>query len=133
MIPWTVALQAPLSMEFSRQEYWSGYPFPSPGDLPNSGIEPRSPALQVDSLSSDPPRKPRCQGFSKLNYMSNYDQKEVLYRWKSFCFICPSISMSSESMSMPNDVVVLIIVKMINLKKNSKNIPRVSYCIKTLL
>jgi len=41
MIPWTVAHQAPLSMEFSRQEYWSGLPFPSPGDLPNPGIEPR--------------------------------------------------------------------------------------------
>ena len=44
------AHQAPLPMEFSRQEYWSGYPFPSPGDLPHPGIEPRSPALQVDSL-----------------------------------------------------------------------------------
>ena len=43
--PWTVAHQAPLSMEFSRQEYWSGLPFPSPGDLPDPGIEPRSPAL----------------------------------------------------------------------------------------
>ena len=47
--PWTtVALQAPLSMEFSRQEYWSGLPFPSPRDLPNPGIESRSPALQAD-------------------------------------------------------------------------------------
>ena len=48
VIPWTVALQAPLSMEFSRQEYWSGLPFPSPGDLPDRGIEPvfpTSPAL----------------------------------------------------------------------------------------
>ena len=43
--PWTVAYQAPLSMGFSRQVYWSGLPFPSPGDLPNPGIEPRSPAL----------------------------------------------------------------------------------------
>ena len=50
-----VALQAPLSMEFSRQEYWSGLPFPSPGDLPDPGIEPRSPALQVDCLLSEPP------------------------------------------------------------------------------
>ena len=50
---WTVALQAPLSMRFSRQEYWSGLPFPPPGDLPNPGIQPRSPAspaLQADSL-----------------------------------------------------------------------------------
>ena len=53
--PWTVAYQAPLSMEFSRQEYWSGLPFPSPGDLPNPEIEPRSPALQADSLPSEPP------------------------------------------------------------------------------
>ena len=52
--PWTVAHQPPLSMGFSRQEYWSGLPFPSPGDLPNQ-LEPRSPALQVDSLLSEPP------------------------------------------------------------------------------
>ena len=51
--PWTVARQAPLSMGFSRQEYWSGLPFPSPGDLPNSVIEPRSPALQADSLPAE--------------------------------------------------------------------------------
>ena len=53
--PWTVAHQAPLSMEFSRQKYWSGLPFPSPGDLPDPGTELRSPALQVDSLSSELP------------------------------------------------------------------------------
>ena len=51
--PWTVARQASLSMGFSRQEYWSGLPFPSPGDLPNQGIESRSPALQADSLLSE--------------------------------------------------------------------------------
>ena len=56
--PWTVAYQAPPSIEFSRQEYWSGLPFPSPGDLPNPGIEPGSPALQADTLSSEPPGKP---------------------------------------------------------------------------
>ena len=55
--PWTIACQAPLSMEFSRQGYWSGLPFPSPGDLPNPGIEPRSPAVQADSLLK-PPGKP---------------------------------------------------------------------------
>ena len=47
------------SVVFSRPEYWSGKPFPSPGDLPNPGIEPRSPALQVDSLPAEPPRRPR--------------------------------------------------------------------------
>ena len=56
--PWTVALQAPLFMEFSRQEYWSGLPCPSPGDLPDPGIEPVSPALQADSLPSEPPGSP---------------------------------------------------------------------------
>ena len=55
--PWTVARQAPLSMGFSRLEYWSGLPFPSPGDLPNPGIEPWSPALHADALSSEPPGK----------------------------------------------------------------------------
>ena len=48
--PWTVACQAPLSMGFSRQECWSGLPFPSPGDLPDPGVKPRSPALQADSF-----------------------------------------------------------------------------------
>ena len=56
--PWTVAHQASLSMELSRQEYWSGLPFPSPGDLPNPGIEPGSPALQADSSPFEPPGKP---------------------------------------------------------------------------
>ena len=59
--PWSVASQAPLFMGFSRQEYWSELPFPSPGDLPDPGIEPMSPAtpvLQADSLLSEPPGKP---------------------------------------------------------------------------
>ena len=53
--PTAGAHQSLLSMEFSRKEYWSGLPFPSPGDLPNPGIEPRSPALQVGSLPYEPP------------------------------------------------------------------------------
>ena len=56
--PWTVAHQVPLSMGFSRQENWSGLPFPSPGDLSDPGIEPQSPALQEDALTSEPPGKP---------------------------------------------------------------------------
>ena len=67
MTPWTVAHLAPLSMKFSRQEYWSELPFPSPGDLPDPGIKPRSPALQADSLPTEllgkPPRKRSGQGF----------------------------------------------------------------------
>ena len=54
---WTVAYQAPLSKGFSRQEYWSGLPFPSLGDLPDPGIEPRSPTLQADAITSEPPGK----------------------------------------------------------------------------
>ena len=56
--PLTVAYQASASMGFSRQEHWSGLPFPSPGDLPDPGIEPRSPALQTDALTAEPPGKP---------------------------------------------------------------------------
>ena len=58
--PWTVAHQAPLSIEFSRQEYWSGLPFLPPGDIPAPGIEPGSPALQSDTLPSELPGKPIC-------------------------------------------------------------------------
>ena len=59
--PWTIAHQPPLFTEFSRQEYWSGLPFPSPGDLPDPGIEAGSPALQANSLPSEPPGKPPIQ------------------------------------------------------------------------
>ena len=55
--PWTVACQAALSIGFSRQEYWSGVPLPSPGDVPNPGIEPRSPTLQADAITSELPGK----------------------------------------------------------------------------
>ena len=58
--PWTVAHHAPPSMGFSRQKYWSGLPFPSPEDLPDPGVKPRSPALQADALTSEPPGKPLC-------------------------------------------------------------------------
>ena len=71
--PWTVAHQAPLSMGFSRQEYWSGLPFPSPGDLPNPGIKPGSPALQADPLPSEPPGKPSRfinDSYSELPFQS---------------------------------------------------------------
>ena len=56
--PWTIARQAPLSVGLSRKEYWTELPCPPPGDLPNPGIEPGSPALQADSLPSEPPVKP---------------------------------------------------------------------------
>ena len=70
---WTVAHQAPLSVRFSRQEYWSGLPFPSPGDLPNPGIEPGSFALQADSLLSELPGKSQKRTRNlKPNHIVNY-------------------------------------------------------------
>ena len=70
--PWNVAHQAPPSMEFSRQEYWSGLPFPSPRDLPNPGIKPKSPTSWADALPSEPPRNP-CM------FMESYLKKKK--RW----------------------------------------------------
>ena len=88
MTPWTVASQAPLSMEFSRQERWSGLPFPSPGDPPTQGIELRSPTLQVDSLLPEPSGKPfrmispwllKAWIFVQDEIIGNYTQ--VLFDW----------------------------------------------------
>ena len=72
-----VAYQAPQSMEFSRQEYWSGLPFPSPGDLPNSGIEPRSPMLQADALPSEPPGKPLETRLNHLEHSIKAEFTEI--------------------------------------------------------
>ena len=72
--PWTVAYQAPRNMGFSRQEYWSGLPFPPPGDLPNPGIEPRSPALQTDALLSEPLGKPQEDVFIKAKGLATLKQ-----------------------------------------------------------
>ena len=80
--PWTVAHQAPLSMEFSRQESWSGLPFPSPGNLSNLGIEPGSPPLQADALPSKlTGRHGVIQAASTLrefliNKLSSFDKKK---------------------------------------------------------
>ena len=77
---WTIARQPPLSMGFSSQEYWSGLPWPSPGDLPDSGVKSRSPALQVDSLQLNHLGSPRIlewvampfpRGSSRLRDLSN--------------------------------------------------------------
>ena len=67
--PWTVAHQAPLSMGFSRQEYWSGLPCPPPGDLPNPGIKPRSLAVRADSLPVKPQGKPKNTGVGSLSLL----------------------------------------------------------------
>ena len=68
VIPQTIARQAPLFPGISRPEYWSGLPFPSPGYLPSPEIKPRSPALQVDSLPSEPPGKPRDGKYFNKNF-----------------------------------------------------------------
>ena len=76
MTPWTVAHQAPLSMEFSRQEFLSGFPFPFPGDLPDPEIKARYPALQEDSLPSEPPgelREIAVQSFGLQIQCSNVE------------------------------------------------------------
>ena len=78
MTPWTVALQAPLSMGFCRQEYWSGLPFPSPGDLPNPGIEPGSPAWQADALSSEPPGNTKWEKVT-ANYTSDKGIYDIIF------------------------------------------------------
>ena len=62
-----IAYQVPLSIEFSKREYWSGLPFPSPGDLPDPRIKPGSPTLQADSLPSEPPGRPPPPAYSGLN------------------------------------------------------------------
>ena len=76
-IPWTVAYQPPLTMGFSRQENWSGMPGPPPGDLNNSGIKPRSPAFQADSLSSEPSGKPPN--------LENKSESEVIQSCLTLC------------------------------------------------
>ena len=74
MTPWTVARQAPLTMGFSRQEYWSGLPCPPPEDLPDAGIKPRSPALQVDSLPSELAGKPTIE-YKGYNIIKDTDEQ----------------------------------------------------------
>ena len=84
----TIAHQAPLSMGFSRQEYWSKLPCPPPGDLPNTGIKPRSPTLQVDSLPSEPPGRPRIitpnrWKISSLQIISQFENLQKVIRRRS--------------------------------------------------
>ena len=81
--PWTVAHQGPPSMGFSRQEYWSGLPFPPSGGLPDPEIEPRSPALQADSLPSEPPGKPYMISSYSLD-LTSPSQQSVPPRRDSF-------------------------------------------------
>ena len=84
--PWTVAYQAPLSMAFPRQEYWSGWPSPSPGNLPDPGIEPGSPAFQADSLSSEPPEESTKDDeiFGTICFETTVRESGVTCRGKGF-------------------------------------------------
>ena len=89
VIPWTVAHQAPLSMVFPRQEYWSGLPFPSPGNFPNPGIKPRSPALLADSLLSEVTGKPlvrtKILSFHFLSQQLGSQDHFLCSNARSFC------------------------------------------------
>ena len=95
---WTVAHQAPLSMGFSRQEYWSGLPFPSPGDLPNPGIEPGSPTLEADALTSEPPGKRNKQ--SSLESPS-FLPKHFISKESFPKFQVPSADHPTEALTVP--------------------------------
>ena len=101
--PWTVAYQAPPSMEFSRQEYWSRLPFPSPGDLPNQGIEPMSPTLQADVLPSELPGKRLvCVIPYKLN-----SSKFGASRLKLPCYyryFCPNVNLFARMLHFSSSV-----------------------------
>ena len=79
--PWIVACQAPLSVEFSRQEYWSGLPFPTSGDLPNPGIKLGSPETEADSLPSEPPGKPR-EKIVSVFVSKSYNKLHKIYQIK---------------------------------------------------
>ena len=83
--PWTVAHQASPSMEFSRHEYWGGLPFPSPGDLPDPGIEPGSPTLQAEALPSEPPGKEAV--LEALSYPHRHCLKGCFVIFRSECSI----------------------------------------------
>ena len=72
---WTVAHQAPLYMGFPRQEYWSGLPFPFPGDLPDPVVKPRSPAFQADTLPSEPPVKRKEVGIRPKGMEEGYERR----------------------------------------------------------
>ena len=90
MTPWTVACKVSLSMGFSRQEYWSGLPFPSPGDLPDPGIKPMSPELQAGSLPTEPPGKPLVQGVHQwsLEAIQGISQRIALHPCKVSSLSC---------------------------------------------
>ena len=85
---WTVGYKAPPSMGFSRQEYWSGLPHPSPGDLSNPGFKPRSPSLQADTLTSEPPGRPTPLGHHKASSWAPYAIQQLSTSWLFYTWWC---------------------------------------------
>ena len=98
--PWTVAYQASPSMGFSRQEYWSGVPLPSPGDLPDPGIEPWSSALEADALTSEPPGKPKVTLTAVKNFKMHSGSNKAGYFCCCHCLVtklCPTLCDSMDN------------------------------------
>ena len=105
----TVDCQTPLSMEFSRQEYWSGLPFPSPGDLPDPGIEPGSPTLQADPSLSEPPGKPISRTGVHICLLLKYcSSGQLSYRNK--CTEVSSLSKKLHLETMPSRLKVSLLL-----------------------
>ena len=101
-------------MEFSRPEYWSGYPFPSPGDLQNPGIEPRSPALQADSLPSAPLGKPKNTGVGSLSLLQGIFKTQELNQGLLHCRILYHLSYEGSPGLLPLGLLYLLIQLCIN-------------------
>ena len=101
--PWTIARQAPLSVGFPRQEYWSGLPLPSPGGLPDSGIEPASPALAGRFCTSEPPGKPLLHftlSLSNLSFPSPFSSLHILHNYLKHCIYKSIILLSKPSITL---------------------------------
>ena len=81
MTPWTIVHQAPLSMGFPRQEHWTGLPFPSPGDLPNPGIEPASPTLEGTFFTTKPPGKPNTTVAILIYNTERFNNEPILIHY----------------------------------------------------
>ena len=112
MTPWNVVHQIPLSMGFSRQEYWSGLPCPLPGDLPNPGTKPRSPTFQADSLSAEQQGKPKNTGMGSLSLLQwifpTQESNEGLLHCRQILDISQSLLkfMSTESVIPSNHLIL---------------------------
>ena len=128
----TVACQASLSMGFSRQEYWSGLPFPSLGDLPHPGIEPRSPALQPASLPSEPPRKPHLQLKKRFSVYTSIaahlGRKHDIIHWVLVTFSIFHSSTFSSSLTLSISLIY-ICMKEVSSERQKQHGTSIFYCI----